>query len=56
LLLAEVRKGVGARDIAKKHGVSERMARYRLDVTGVVRQNQVVVEKKRTKMDATRLV
>ena len=54
LLLAEVRGGAGARDIAKKHGVSERMAQYRLDVTGVVRQNQAAVKKKRTKMDTSR--
>ena len=40
LLLAEVSRGAGAEDIAQKHGVSERMAQYRLDVTGVVRQNK----------------
>ena len=48
LLLAEVSRGAGAEDIAQKHGVSERMAQYRLDVTGVVRQNQAAVRKKRT--------
>ena len=48
LLLAEVRRGADARDIAKKHGVSERMAQYRLDVTGVVRQNQAAMKKIRT--------
>ena len=38
LLLAEVRRGATASDIAKRHGVSESMARYRLNVTGVGRQ------------------
>ncbi len=47
LLLAEVRKGSGAKDVAKKYGVSEKMARYRLSVTGVVRQNQALIRKKR---------
>lgn len=46
LLLAEVRRGTSAKDIAKKHGVSERMAQYRLDVTGVVRQNQAAMKKR----------
>ncbi len=46
LLLAEVRRGSGAKDIAKKYGVSERMAKYRLDVTGVVRQNQARMKKR----------
>ena len=45
LLLAEVRRGSGAKDIAKKYGVSERMAQYRLDVTGVVRQNQALMQR-----------
>ena len=45
LLLAEVRRGSGAKDIAKKCGVSERMAQYRLDVTGVVRQNQALMKR-----------
>ena len=40
LLLAEVRRGLLAKDIARKCGVSEDMARYRLNVTGVVRQHQ----------------
>ena len=39
LLLAEVRRGATAGDIAKRHGVSETMARYRLNVTGVARQH-----------------
>ena len=47
LLLAEVRRGSGAKDIAKKCGVSERMAQYRLDVTGVLRQNQALMKKRR---------
>ena len=49
LLLTEVRRGVGAREIARKHGVSERMAQYRLDVTGVMRQNQAALNKSRTR-------
>ena len=48
LLLAELQRGAGARDIARKHGVSERMAQYRLDVTGVERQNQASIKKNRT--------
>ena len=43
LLLAEVSSGATARDIARKHGVSERMTQYRLDVTGVARQNRVAM-------------
>ena len=46
LLLSEIRKGSGARDIAKKYGVSEQMAQYRLGVTGVVRQNQAAMKKR----------
>ena len=46
-LLAEIQKGSSAIDIAKKHGVSERMAQYRLDVTGVVRQSQASAKKRR---------
>ncbi|MCE2499319.1 MAG: ImmA/IrrE family metallo-endopeptidase [Dehalococcoidia bacterium] len=45
LLLAEVRRGAEVKVIAQKHGVSERMAQYRLDVTGVVRQNQAAMKK-----------
>ena len=48
LLLVEVRKGSGAKDIAKECGVSESMAQYRLDVTGVLRQNQALMKKRRT--------
>ena len=40
LLLSEIRQGATASDIAKRHGVSETMARYRLNVTGVARQNE----------------
>ena len=47
LLLAEVRRGAEVKVIAQKHGVSERMAQYRLDVTGVVRQNQAAMKKMR---------
>ena len=42
LLLAEVRRGRNAKDIARKCGVSEGMARYRMNVTGVLRQNHAV--------------
>ena len=48
LLLAEIQRRAGARDIARKHGVSERMAQYRLDVTGVERQNQASIKKNLT--------
>ena len=47
LLLAEVRRGSSAKDIAKKCGVSDKMARYRLDVTGVARQNRARLKKSR---------
>ena len=47
LLLAEVRRGFGATEIAKKCGVSEGMAQYRLNVTGVVRQNAARLERGR---------
>ncbi len=49
LLLTEVRRGIGASEIARKHGVSERMAQYRLDVTGVMRQNQAALKKSSTR-------
>ena len=49
LLLAEVRRGSDAKDIARKYDVSERMAKYRMDVTGVVRQNQALMKKRRAK-------
>ena len=42
LLLAEVGRGASAKEIAEKCGVSERMAQYRLNVTGVVRQKQAI--------------
>ncbi len=47
LLLAEVHRGSRAKEIAKKFGVSERMAQYRLDVTGVARQYQAAMKKRR---------
>ena len=47
LLLAEVRRGTSAVEIARQHGVSERMAQYRLNVTGVARQIQAL--RKRTR-------
>ena len=40
LLLAETRKGASVDDIAEKCRVSEDMARYRLNVTGVLRQHK----------------
>ncbi len=49
LLVAEVRGGSSARDIARKCGVSERMAHYRLNVTGAVRQNQALLKKSRSR-------
>ena len=49
LLLAEVRKGSSAADIAKKCGVSERMAQYRVNVTGVLRQRRAYRRKTRAK-------
>ena len=49
LLLAEAHKGADATEIAQKHGVSERMAQYRLDVTGVVRQTQASMRKRSTR-------
>ena len=49
LLLSEIRRGSGAGDIANKYGVSERMAQYRLGVTGVVRQNQALMKKRRAR-------
>ena len=45
---ANFRRGADARDIARKNGVSERMAQYRLDVTGVERQNQAAIKKNLT--------
>ena len=48
LLLAEVQQGADAKEIAQKHGVSEQMAQYRLDVTGVVRQTRASRRKQGT--------
>lgn len=47
LLLMETRKGATANDIARKCGVSERMAKYRLDVTGVLRQHLALSRRRR---------
>ena len=47
LLLAEVRRGSDAKTIAKRYRVSEKMAQYRLNVTGVVRQHQASKRKRR---------
>lgn len=47
LLLAEVRRGSDAKAIARSYGVSEKMAQYRLNVTGVVRQHQASKRKRR---------
>ena len=49
LLLAEVFRGADAGEIARKFGVSEKMAQYRLGVTGVVRQKQARLKKIRTR-------
>ena len=48
LLLMEVRKGLSAKDIAWKHCVSETMARYRMNVTGVLRQHRALQKKRRS--------
>ena len=45
LLLAEIRMGVSAKEIARKCGVSEPMAQYRLNVTGVLRQKRAIQKK-----------
>ena len=45
LLLAEVSRGSSTEDIALECGVSETMARYRLNVTGVIRQKQALLKK-----------
>ena len=47
LLLTEIRKGVSAKEIAKKCGVSEQLAQYRLNVTGVLRQKRAIQKKSR---------
>lgn len=43
LLLSEIRKGSGANEIAEKYGVSQRLAQYRLNVTGVLRQQRSTI-------------
>ena len=47
LLLVEVRKGTSVSAMARKCGVSERMVQYRLNVTGVLRQNQANLKRNR---------
>ena len=47
LLLAEVHSGVSAKDIANKFSVSEKMAQYRLNVTGVLKQKQALIKRSR---------
>ena len=47
LLSAETRRGVTAKEIARKCGVSEQMAQYRLNVTGVLRQKRAIQKKSR---------
>ena len=47
LLLAEIQRGASAEEIAKKCGVSEEMAQYRLNVTGVLRQKRAIQKKSR---------
>lgn len=46
LLTIEVRNELDAEKIAEKHGVSVQMARYRLNATGVFRQNAARLKKK----------
>lgn len=48
LLLAETRRGASAKEIARICGVSEQMAQYRLNVTGVLRQKRAIQKKSRT--------
>ena len=47
LLLAEIRRGATAKDIARKCCVSEDMATYRVNVTGVLRQHRAFLRSKR---------
>lgn len=49
LLLKETRLGRSAEEIAEAHGVSATMARYRINVTGVMRQNQARLKKTRVR-------
>ena len=49
LLLAEVHRGANAKEIARRHGVSEPMAQYRLGATGVIRQTQAAINKRRSR-------
>ena len=50
LLLAEIKRGASARAIAMNCGVSEKMAQYRLNVTGVIRQKQAIQNKNRVSL------
>ena len=55
LLLREVRKGSSAGKIARQCGVSEPLVRYRINVTGVVRQSAAsrrVTRRRRKQTDA----
>lgn len=49
LLLAEIRRGATPEEIAESHGVSITMARYRINVTGVMRQNQARLQNTRVR-------
>ncbi len=46
LLFAKIRSGSSAGEIAETCGVSEEMVRYRLNVTGVVRQNEARLKRR----------
>ena len=48
LLLAEVKRGASTKEIAKECGVSEEMAQFRLNVTGVLRQKRAIQKNSRT--------
>ena len=48
LLLSEARRKSKPKDIAEKYSVSETMARYRLNVTGVLRQVESANARRRT--------
>ncbi len=45
LLVLAVRSGLDAKAIAEKYGITVSMARYRLNVTGVLRQNAARIRK-----------
>ena len=48
LLTAEVRRGLDVEAISEKYGVSVRMARFRLNATGVLRQNAARLKKEKS--------